>query len=124
VTRDHRLPDYLEQMEQAASDALSFVEGMSKDEFLADKRTQQAVTMSLVIIGEAATKLMARFPTFIEQHPEILWRSMRGMRNSIAHDYFRIDLEAVWDTLEVGLPELLGQLPSVRRAACDLSRPE
>jgi len=124
VTRDHRLPDYLEQMEQAASDALSFVEGMSKDEFLVDKRTQQAVTMNLVIIGEAVAKITGRYPSFIEQHPEILWRSMRGMRNTIAHDYFRIDLEAVWDTLEVGLPELLGQLRSVRRAAADHSRPE
>ena len=49
----NRLADYLEHMRQVASDACSFVEGLSKAEFLADKRTQQAVVMSLIIIGEA-----------------------------------------------------------------------
>lgn len=52
----NRLADYLDHMEQAATDASSFVEGLSKEEFLVDKRTQQAVIMSLIIIGEAATK--------------------------------------------------------------------
>jgi uncharacterized protein with HEPN domain len=53
---ENRLGDYLEHMRQAASDALIFVEGLNKEEFAEDKRTQQAVIMSLVIIGEAATK--------------------------------------------------------------------
>ncbi len=50
-----RLGDYLDQMQMAASDARRFVDGMSKEDFLADKRTQQAVVMSLVIIGEAGS---------------------------------------------------------------------
>lgn len=54
----NRLADYLDHMEQAATDACSFVDGLSKEEFLVDKRTQQAVIMSLIIIGEAATKVM------------------------------------------------------------------
>ncbi len=123
MTRD-RLPDYLGQIEQAASDARSFVEGMTKEEFLGDKRTQQAVVMSLLIIGEAVAKIIGRYLAFIEQHPEIQWRSMRGMRNRIAHGYFEINLEVVWDTLEVAIPELLELLPSVRHAAADLSSPE
>ena len=57
---ENRLGDYLEHMRQAASDALIFVEGLNKAEFAQDKRTQQAVIMSLVIIGEAATKVMDR----------------------------------------------------------------
>lgn len=60
--KDFRLPDYLDHMQQAARDACSFVEGLSRDDFLGDKRTQQAVIMSLVIIGEAATKVMDGFP--------------------------------------------------------------
>ncbi|WP_342769019.1 HepT-like ribonuclease domain-containing protein [Solilutibacter pythonis] len=55
---ENRLPDYLDHIQQAATDARSFVEGMAKDDFLADKRTQQAVIMSLIDIGEAATKVM------------------------------------------------------------------
>jgi uncharacterized protein with HEPN domain len=41
----------------AAHKAASYIEGMSKEEFLSDNRTQQAVILNLVIIGEAATKL-------------------------------------------------------------------
>jgi len=51
---DLRLPDLLEHMQQAAADAMDFTEGMGQDDFLADKRTQQAVIMSLIVLGEAA----------------------------------------------------------------------
>jgi len=92
------------------------VEGLSKDDFLTDKRTQQAVIMSLVIIGEAATKVMDGSAEFTQAHPEVPWRSMRGMRNRIAHGYFDINLEVVWETVQTALPDLLKQLPAVRRA--------
>ncbi|MDR6160388.1 uncharacterized protein with HEPN domain [Pseudomonas fluorescens] len=49
--KENRRDDYLEHIRQAASDALIFVEGLNKDEFAEDKRTQQAVIMSLIIIG-------------------------------------------------------------------------
>lgn len=52
----NRLPDYLDHMRQAATDACAFVEGLDKADFLEDKRTQQAVIMSLIIIGEAANR--------------------------------------------------------------------
>ncbi|WP_159815611.1 DUF86 domain-containing protein [Pseudomonas sp. 18058] len=109
---ENRLGDYLEHMRQAASDALIFVEGLSKEEFVDDKRTQQAVIMSLVIIGEAATKVMDRYPEFTAQNTHVPWRSMRGMRNRIAHGYFDINLDVVWDTVQVALPELLKVLPT------------
>ncbi|MDO8938570.1 MAG: hypothetical protein Q7U98_05380 [Methylicorpusculum sp.] len=49
---------------------------MDKDEFLVDKRTQQAVMLNL-IIGEAATKLLKDYSQFLGQHPDVPWRSMR-----------------------------------------------
>lgn len=51
--------------------------------------------MSLIVLGEAATKVMERHPSFAEAHGEIPWRNMRGMRNRIAHGYFDIDLDVV-----------------------------
>jgi len=114
-----RLDDYLDHVQQAATDACSFVEGLSKDDFLADKRTQQAIVMNLIIIGEAATKVMDRHPEFTQAHPAVPWRSMRGMRNRIAHGYFEINLEVVWDTVQMALPQLLKQLPAVRDDAND-----
>ncbi|MEY2335149.1 HepT-like ribonuclease domain-containing protein [Acidithiobacillus ferrianus] len=82
-------------------------------DFINDKRTQQAVIMNLIIVGEAATKVMDTYPEFAEGHPEIPWRSMRGMRNRIAHGYFDINLDVVWDTVQTALPELAAQISCV-----------
>jgi uncharacterized protein with HEPN domain len=110
---EYRLLDYLNQMQDAAHNACSFIEGLGKEDFLEDKRTQQAVIMSLVIIGEAATKIMDNYAEFIQIHSAIPWRSMRGMRNRIAHGYFDINLDVVWGTVATALPELLAQLRSI-----------
>jgi uncharacterized protein with HEPN domain len=80
---ENRLPDYLDHM-QAVRDSLGYVAGMSKPQFLADKRTQQAVILNFVIIGEAATKLLNDYFEFLDRYPEVPWRNMRGMRNHIA----------------------------------------
>ena len=109
-----RLADYLDHIHQSAMDACGFVEGITKDDFFADKRTQQAVIMSLIIIGEAATKVMDGHTEFTQRYPEVPWRSMRGMRNRIAHGYFDINLDVVWDTVQTALPELLKQLSVMR----------
>lgn len=66
---DSRLDDYLVHMQQAAADACGFVDGLSKAGFLNDKRTQQAVIMSLIIVGEAATKIMDAHAGFAQAHP-------------------------------------------------------
>jgi uncharacterized protein with HEPN domain len=67
----NRLHDYPGHMQQAANDACSFVAGFDKSTFLSDKRTQQAVIMSLIIIGEAATKVLDAHASFAKLHPEV-----------------------------------------------------
>jgi uncharacterized protein with HEPN domain len=94
----------------AALKATSYVEGMAKDEFLADERTQQAVILNILIIGEAATKLMDAYAEAAGRYPNTKWREMRGMRNRIAHGYYDINLDVVWETVAVALPELIDQL--------------
>jgi uncharacterized protein with HEPN domain len=110
-----RLGDYLDQMLTAANDARRFIDGMSKEDFLADKRTQQAVVMSLVIIGEAAARIMDKHSQFVADNSEIPWRGIRGMRNRVTHGYFDIDLNVVWDTTQTALPDLLLHLERLRR---------
>lgn len=102
--------ELLDHIREAAGQAISYVEGLAKDDFLADKRTQQAVILNIVILGEAATKLMDNHPEATAAYPEIEWRAMRGMRNRIAHGYYDINLDVVWDTVAVALPELLAVL--------------
>ena len=114
----NRLPDYLEHIRQAAEDARSFVEGLTMNDFLVDRRTQQAV-MSLIIIGEAATKIMDGHAEFTQAHAEVPWRSMRNMRNRMAHGYFDVDLDVVWETVHEWLPQLLEQMSTIHRDADD-----
>jgi uncharacterized protein with HEPN domain len=110
-----RLGEYIDQMLTAANDARRFIDGMSKEDFLADKRTQQAVVMSLVIIGEAAARIMDKHSQFVADNSEIPWRGMRGMRNRVTHGYFDIDLNVVWATTQTALPDLLSKLERLRR---------
>ena len=56
---------------------------------------------------------MDGYTAFTQAHSEVPWRSMRNMRNRMAHGYFDINLDIVWDTVQEWLPELLKQLPSV-----------
>lgn len=106
----NRLEDYLEHMLEAARLARSYVADLDKNTFLADKRTQQAVILNLVVIGEAATKISNEYPDFITRHTSVPWKSMKGMRNRIAHGYFDIDLDIVWATVQTALPPLVDQL--------------
>jgi len=115
----NRLFDYLIHMQHAATDACAFAAGMSKGEFLADKRTQQAIVMSIIIIGEAATKVTDKHSAFVEKHPDVPWRSMRGMRSRIAHGYFDINLDLVWDTVQTALPDLLHRIEHILPDAGD-----
>ena len=87
--------------------------GVSKDEFLKDRRTQQAVVLNLMTIGEAAARIVNECKEFAAAHPEIPWAQMRGMRNRMVHGYFDVDLNIVWDTVQSSLPELDSQLREV-----------
>lgn len=109
-----RLADHLRQMSEGSRDAMAFTDGMDREGFLADLRTQRAVVMSLMIVGEAAAQIVAGHPAFAEAHPDIPWRSIRGMRNRIAHGYFDVDLGVVWQTVQVELPGLVEQLERIR----------
>ncbi len=67
---ENRLPDYLDHMQQAAI-CMQLRRRFDQDDFLVDKRTQQAVIMSLIILGEAATKVMDSYAEFTQAHPEV-----------------------------------------------------
>jgi len=108
-----RYRDYLEHMLDAIRLARSYVDGLAKAEFLADRKTQQAVILNIVIIGEAATQLVDENPAFADQHSNIPWKQMRGMRNRMAHGYFEIDLDVVWDTVQLSLPDLERKIAAI-----------
>lgn len=103
----------LEQMLEASKMALSFVDGMEKSTFLNDIRTQHAVSMALLTIGELSGRLAQKHPGFAEQHPEVPWSMIRAMRNRIAHGYFELDFDVVWETVLTDAAELVYRLPKI-----------
>ena len=111
-----RHADYIAHMLEASALAQSYVEGMSKADFLHDKRTQQAVILNIMVIGEAATKLADEHPGFVAKYPQAPWKSMRGMRNRLAHGYFDINLDVAWETVRQALPELENKLRQIEQA--------
>ena len=116
MTRDEsrlRLADYLSHMSEAVRLARGYVEEISKADFMVDRRTQQAVVLNLITIGEAASRIVTEHREFAAVHPEIPWAQMRGMRNRMAHGYFDIDLNVVWDTVQSSLPQLDEQLQTL-----------
>jgi uncharacterized protein with HEPN domain len=106
----------LDQMLEASRNAVSFVDGLSEEEFLADVKTQQAVAMNLIIIGEAATRLGKDHAAFADEHADLPWRNMISMRNRIAHGYVELDFRVIWRTAVEDVAELLKRLESIYQA--------
>lgn len=106
---------YLEHILNAIHLACSYVEGTQKEDFLLDSKTQQAVILNILVMGEAATKLATEYPDFVVLHPQVPWKQMRGMRNRMAHGYFEINLDTVWETVQVSLPELQQQILAIQQ---------
>jgi uncharacterized protein with HEPN domain len=59
----------------------SYVDGISREEFFADKKMQQAVVMNILIPGETATQVGNEYPEWADQHPEVPWRSTVNARH-------------------------------------------
>ena len=95
--------DYLEDISSAILDIRSFVHNMSAEGFVADKRTVNAVVRSLEIIGEATGKI----PTDVRMRcPDVPWDEIIGMRNRLIHEYFGVDLDIIWQTIQDDLTPL------------------
>lgn len=95
---------YLLDILIAARKALRFVEGMTWEGFQQSELHQNAVMRPLEIIGEAA-RLVSQQTR--QAHPEIPWEQMIGVRNRLIHEYFRVNLKTVWETVQNDLPRLI-----------------
>ena len=89
---------------QAARLILEFKKEMDKQTFLKDIKTQSAILHQLMVMGEAVKRVSQEFRV---QHPEVPWALMAGMRDKLIHGYDIVDLDQVWKTADVDVPDLL-----------------
>jgi uncharacterized protein with HEPN domain len=88
--------DYLQDILDAASRAVMFLDGVDFGAFEDNIEKQYAVTRALEIVGEAARNI----PTKIQgNYPQLPWKEMIGMRNIVLHEYFGVDNEVIWCTV-------------------------
>ncbi len=88
----------------------TYTNGVTKELFLNTAQIQDAVCRRLEIIGEAANTLESEFK---EQFPNIPWYKIVAMRNILIHEYFAVDLDQVWNTVQKDLPNLKNQLDKI-----------
>ena len=95
-----------------------YLAGVTQEQFFAPGLIQDAILRQLIVAGEAAYKTS---PEFQQWHPEIPWQKIAGFRHRAVHDYFGIDLDAVWRIATVELPLLRSQVLSVIAAEFPLA---
>ena len=91
---------------QATQKVVDFLSGYDFKKFLADTKTQSAIIMQLVVIGELAKKL----PEELKIKIDLPWRLMAGFRDFAVHEYFELDLQQVWDTASRDVPNVKEKL--------------
>ena len=110
--RDWRLR--VADMVDAAETAMSLTNGLEKAEFLADRTLVDASIKNLSVLGVAATHVRDEVT---QQWPDVPWRMMRDMRNLIIHEYFGVNPDIVWGTINHDLPVVLAELRRLDAAA-------
>lgn len=86
---------------------LVFIQGQSRLSLDKDLKLVYALLRAVEVIGEAASKISR---TMQETTPQIPWKQIIGMRNILIHDYNRINLDRLWDTVAVDLPTLIAEI--------------
>ena len=100
----------LRHMLDAASEAVHFAKGKSREDLNGDRLLALGLMKCLEIVGEAAANISNECK---ETLPAVPWKSILGMRNRLVHAYFEIDLDVVWYTTTVSLPPLIQELEMI-----------
>ncbi len=94
---------YLRHVLDAIHSIEEYTGGFSYTDFLQQKSIQDAVIRQIEIIGEA----LKRVPESVRASAtEIPWQDITGMRDRLIHDYFAVDIESVWQTVQRDIPDL------------------
>ncbi len=101
-----RIDDIIDALQTIAS----YIDGITYDQWVNDRKTIDAVIRNIEIIGEAAHHI----PEDIQsRYADIPWAQMRGIRNLLIHEYFGVDIDIIWQTITGDLPDLLTKITAL-----------
>lgn len=83
---------------------MRFTTGLTKSELALNEEKQFAILYQVIILGEATKRLSQEFRN---SHPNIPWKDIAGMRDILAHQYDRVNLDTLWDVVKNDIPELI-----------------
>lgn len=104
MLHDWRL--YLDDIVESPTPVLGVTEGMTYEQFIADRRTRDATLHDLQIIGQASKKVP---PEIRALAPSVDWKRVGDFRNRLVHAYFDLDDEIVWAVIQERLTGLLAE---------------
>ena len=105
MPRDYKV--YLDDIIEAIERIRDYTTEISFETFHNDRKTVDAVNRNLAIIGEAVNRIPEEIKA---NYPNVDWYGIIGLRNILIHDYFRVDLEIIWDIIENKLSQLEKQV--------------
>ncbi len=101
---------FLTDMQRFCSKIQRYSRGLSRQQFLEDELVFDAVLRNLELLGEAAKQIPIAIK---ESYPEVPWRRVAGLRDVLAHAYFGLEDETVWQIVTESVPSLADQLAQV-----------
>ncbi len=102
--------EYLKDILIACENILQYKEGYDFNMFINDRRTQDAIIRNIEIIGEAVKNISESLK---EKYVNVEWKEIAKTRDKIIHSYFGIDLDIIWDIINVDIPKLKAQVKEI-----------
>lgn len=102
--------EYLADIQDSLKQIEQYVHEYTFEQFVADRKTQDAVVRNLEIMGEAAKHISG---SLRKRHPEVPWKSLAGVRDRIVHNYFGINYEIIWQIVTQELTQLETNLQKI-----------
>jgi uncharacterized protein with HEPN domain len=101
---------YLQHILDAISKIEEYTSKIIYDDFIQNSLIQDAVIRQIEIMGEATKKLSELLRN---KYPQLPWKDIAGIRDKLIHEYFGVDIDAVWDTVKKDIPVLKLEIEKV-----------
>ena len=108
MSRDFRL--FLHDIRDSCQKISGYSVGLARDAVFADSMRFEAILFNLHVIGEAVKQLPLELK---EEYPQVPWREVAGLRDIVAHAYFALDLDILWNVIEESVPQLLQDIQEI-----------